>query len=248
MSTFSGSSKVAIYIDNPWKIFIVPLESIPASPLFQRELRNDPVSGNRIMSPLLSNISKHHFQSVAEYLMHSEYYPPILDKDTPTARLENIVTEQEYRDEMLRCGAIYCISRDLEMPELGSLVIQKLETLEEAGGLAREFVTVVREVFRSADSGALDTDDDVQWWLTNRVADRFWELVLAETELLVEVLTEHKELAKGVFRILSGVKAPKIEIRDGVEAVTDQRVKEEGGGHDRRDDLENRYGRVLDEI
>lgn len=89
----------------------------------------------------------------------------------------------------------------------------------------------------SGDSGAGNDGPAVRAWLTSRLAGRFWEFVIAETQTFADVLQENGDLAKGVFGVLSGdgiVKAEIGEIKtedgEGEDAVTDKEVKKIGTG------------------
>ena len=250
--TRRGSPKVSIYIGNPWEIVKVPLGLLDGSPFLQRELKHDSASGYqcRVMSPLLSKLTIGDFQPVTEFLACHEYHPRILDEGTPFACLQNITTNKGRRDEMMRCGTVYCVSHDLEMPTLGQLAIRKLKVLEPACRSVKEFLTVAGMIFRR--SGGNDVGDDgaaVRAWLTNRLADRFWEFIMAETQTFVNVLKDNEELTKGVFGILSrdgevkkeagGVEKDDRQVRkepgEGDDAVLDEKGKDEGFGDACRD-------------
>lgn len=184
------------------------------------------------MSPLLSKLTIGDFQPVTEFLACHEYHPRILDEGTPLARLQNITTNKGRRNEMMRCGTIYCVSHDLEMPTLGQLAIRKLKVLEPACLSVQEFLTVAGMIFRR--SGGNDVGDDgaaVRAWLTNRLADRFWEFIMAETQTFVHVLKDNEMLARGVFGILG---------RDGA-------VEKEVGGVEKDDRLVRKESREGDE-
>ena len=167
------------------------------------------------MSPLLSSIDANDFRPVGEYIDRREYHPNILDDGTVHVRLEGDLSPENVRQEVLRCGTIYQLAQMLEMPGLQHLVFRKLKALARTP--MKEMLVVIESLFQV---GGLE----VREFLTRHVAEHWWDLVLAETERMVEVMSANGELAKGVFGILSrGDDKVKME-----EVVKKEKEGEEG--------------------
>ena len=199
-----------IYVDNPHKRFKVRRAGLDTSPLLAKLLTHHPENGWYVMSPMLSSIDANDFQPVGEYIDRREYHPNILDDGTVHVRLEGDLTPEMLRHQVVRCGTVYQIAQMLQMPGLQDLAFRKLKALAPHYR-PLEVLTVIELLF---DIGGVE----IRRYLTKHVADNYWDFLLAETEKVVEVMNGNEELAKGVFRLLSGV---------DVEVKTEERVKEE---------------------
>lgn len=189
---------------------------LDASPPLSKLLTHHPENGWYIMSPMLSSIDANDFRPVGEYIDRREYHPNILDDGTVHVRLEGDLSPENVRQEVLRCCTIYQLAQMLEMPGLQHLVFRKLKALARTP--MKEMLVVIESLFQV---GSLE----VREFLTRHVAEHCWDLVLAETERMVEVMSANGELAKGVFGILSrGDDKVKME-----EVVKKEKEKEEEG-------------------
>ena len=171
------------------------------------------------MSPLLSSIDANDFRPVGEYIDRREYYPNILDDGTVHVRLEGDLSPENVRQEVLRCGTIYQLAQMLEMPGLQHLVFRKLKALARTP--MKEMLVVIESLFQV---GSLE----VREFLTRHVAEHCWDLVLAETERMVEVMSTNGELAKGVFGILSRGD-DKVKMEEVVKKEKEEKDEEEEG-------------------
>ena len=221
---------VIIYVDNPHKRFKVQRSRLDASPPLAKLLTHHPENGWYIMSPLLSSIDANDFRPVGEYIDRREYHPNILDDGTVHVRLEGDLSPENIRQEVLRCGTIYQLAQMLEMPGLQHLVFRKLKALARTP--LKEILVVVELVFQVG-------GPEIREFLTRHVAEHYWDLVLVETERMVEVMSANEELAKGVFGILSGqddkvkmegvVKKEKEEGKEEALAENKEAAKDEEG-------------------
>ena len=207
----SRSNTVIIYVDNPHKRFRVKRGGLDTSPLLSKLLTHRPEDGWYIMSPMLSSIDANDFQPVGEYIDRREYHPNILDDGTVHVRLEGDLSPEMLRFQVVRCGTIYQTATMLEMPGLQHLAFQKLKALSPHYR-PLEILTVTELLFGIG-------GQQICQHLTQHVADHFWNLVLTETEKTAEVMGANEGLAKGVFRMLSG-------LDDKVKM--EKKVKEEG--------------------
>ena len=129
--SFSKVKKhVKIYVDNPYVIYSVKSSSLDdASPLLASHYQ-DNNSDPYIWTPWLSAISGDDFRPVAEFVESGKYHPYIIDAGTDRAHLAGVSKVQDQKLEVLRCGVVYTLARQFNMPKLQSLVISKLKTLE----------------------------------------------------------------------------------------------------------------------
>lgn len=192
----SSPNAVMIYVDNPHKMFKVKRSGMDASPLLSNLLTHHPKNGWYVMSPMLSSLDADDFRPIGEYIDRREYHPNILDDGTVHVRFEGDLNSEMLRFQVVRCGTVYQVARMLEMPGLQDLAFRKLKALAPHYQ-ALEILTVIELLF---DIGS----PEIRQYLTQHVADHYWNLVLAETEKTVVVMCANEELAKGVFRKLSG--------------------------------------------
>lgn len=224
LTAFSPSpNTVMIYVDNPHKMFKVRRSGLDASPLLSNFLTHHPENGWYIMSPMLSSLDANDFQPIGEYIDRREYQPNILDEGTIHVRLEGYLDPEMLRHEIVRCGTIYLVAQKLEMPGLQDLAFRKLKALA-SHYQALEILTVIELLFQIG-------SPEVRQYLTQHVADHYWNLILAETERMVETMRANVDLAKAVFGKLSGqddkVKMEDIVKEEGKEEAADET---KGGG------------------
>lgn len=209
---------VMIYVDNPHKQFKVRRSCLDASPLLAKLLVNHPKNGWYIMSPMLSSLDADAFRPVGEYLDRREYHPNILDEGTAHVRLEGDLTPDLLSYQVLRCGTVYQVAQMLEMPGLQDLAFRKLKALTPHYQ-ALEILTVIELLFDIS-------SPDIRQYLTQYVADNYWNLVLTETKKMVEVMAANEDLATAVFGKLS-VKKEEIK-EDDVKGEGEEEAKEQG--------------------
>ena len=177
-------------------MFKVKRRGLDASPLLSKLLTHHPENGWYIMSPLLSSLDADDFQPIGEFIDRREYHPNILDDGTVHVRLEGDLSPEMLRHQVARCGTVYRVAQMLEMPGLQDLAARKLKALAPHHQ-ALEILTVIDLVFATG-------GPEMRGYLTRHVADHFWNLVVAETERMVEVMSANRALAEGVFGMLSG--------------------------------------------
>ena len=210
---------VVIYVDNPHKKFKVRRSGLDASPLLAKLLMHHSKNGWYIMSPMLSSLDADAFRPVGEYIDRREYHPNILDEGTAHVRLEGDLTPEMLCYQVLRCGTVYQVAQMLEMPGLQDLAFRKLKALTPHYQ-ALEILTVIELLFDIS-------SPEIRQYLTQYVADNYWNLVLTETKKMVEVMAANEELARAVFGKLS---VEKEEIKeDDVKGEGKEESKEEGG-------------------
>ncbi len=233
-------NKVTIYVDNPHKMFKVRRKGLDASPLLSKLLTHHPENGWYIMSPMLSSINANDFQPVGEYVDRREYHPNIVDEGTVHVRFEGDLDRELLRHEVVRCGTIYQIARMLEIPGLQDLAFRKLKALAPYHQ-ALEILTVIELLFEIG-------SPEIRRYLTQHVADHYWNIVLVETERTVEVMSANEDLAKGVFRILSGkdddIKTEEVVKEEGKQEVS---VERKGGKSPEEKDEVDVHAKINDE-
>lgn len=179
------------------------------------------------MSPFLSGLKKDEFHPVGEYLERGEYNPNILDEGTEYVRLAIEMTEAERGEEAVRSATIDSIAQLLELPGLQDLAFRKLKALATWDPhQAFAILCVVESNFEKA-------ADDLRQYLVQYLADHYWELVLAETVKMAEVMRGIMSLEKGVFRLLAGPVEADVNMDTDVEIKKeedDAKVKVEGPG------------------
>lgn len=168
---------------------------------------------------MLSSLDADAFRPVGEYIDRREYHPNILDEGTAHVRLEGDLTPEMLCYQVLRCGTVYQVAQMLEMPGLQDLAFRKLKALTPHYQ-ALEILTVIELLFDIS-------SPEIRQYLTQYVADNYWNLVLTETKKMVEVMAANEELARAVFGKLS---VEKEEIKeDDVKGEGKEESKEEGG-------------------
>ena len=148
------------------------------------------------MSPMLSLLEAKEFRPISEYIERREYYPNILDDGTVHVRLEGGLNPEMLGYQIVRCGTIYKLAKELEMPGLQDLAFRKLKALEPHFE-PLQILTVVEVLFGICSPG-------IRQYLTQYIANHFYSLVLAETKKTVDIMFTNEDLAKGVFEKLSG--------------------------------------------
>lgn len=187
-----------IYVDNPHKKFRVKRSGLNASPLLKNFVVHNPENGWYVMSPMPSNLNADSFLPVGQYLERGGYDPNILDEGKEYDRLEMELTEPERGAEVVRCATIYSIAQMLELPGLQILAFRKLKALAKwEPHQPFAVLCVVDLVFEKV-------DEDLRQYLVQYLAGHYWDLVLAETVKLPEVMKENEELAKRVHGLSSG--------------------------------------------
>ena len=192
----SSPNAVLVYVGNPHEIFKVKRSGLNASPFLSNLLRHASEGSGYIMSPMLSLLEAEEFRPIGEYIDRREYYPNILDDGTEHVRFEGGLNPEMVGDQIVRCGTIYKLAKTLEMPGLQDLAFRKLKALESHFA-PLQILTVVEVLFDIGSPG-------IRQYLTQYVADHFYNLVLAETEKIVDIMFTNEDLAKGVFEKLSG--------------------------------------------
>lgn len=151
------------------------------------------------MSPLLSSINAQDFLPIGQYLERGEYNPNILDEGTEWVRLEEDTSHRQPGEEVVRCGTIYSLAQILELPGLQDLAFRKLKALaKQEPYQPRAILSVVERIFGTS-------DEDVRDYLVHYLAQKYWDIVLAEPVKVAEVMQANEDLSKGVFGLLSGV-------------------------------------------
>lgn len=194
------------------------------------------------MSPMLSSIDAHDFQPVGEYIDRREYDPNILDDGTVHVRLEGDLGPDLLRAQVVRCATVYQVAKMLDMPGLEDLAFRKLRALAPHHG-PREMLTVTERLFGI---GGVE----VRRYLTEHVAGHFWSLVLAETEKMAEVMGADRDLAEGVYGLLSGRlgdEKVKMEDKQGQAVKEEEEEEEEEGGAKDASSAGNKTGEKAEE-
>jgi hypothetical protein len=195
-------------------------------------MEND-TDGVYIESPLLSRIPGTVFYPVSQFLNHGEYSPSLLDHST---RLANTNTPEQKSLQMSRCAIIYCTAQILHISDLQHLVACKFKVLEP-GCKHADFLNAIEMIFGSSVATATTTaaaaaatargvaskgehhqqkrnekaEESFKEWLIETLAARFWDIMLAETELLARVLRVEPRLARNVFGLLAREKIKQVK-------------------------------------
>lgn len=214
--------RVIIYVGNPHTQYGAKRSSLDISPLLKSLIAYHPDNGWYVMSPVLSQLDPADFLPIGQYLTRREYDPNILDDGTDFVRLEGDLSDPERGVEVVRCGIIYNTAQMLELPGLQDLAFRKLKALErQEAHQAFAILTIVEMVFERA-------DEDLRLYLVQYMAEHYWDLVLAETTKIAEVMKDNEELAQGVYGLLSGRADVDAKVEEGVKVEKeDKKVKKE---------------------
>ncbi|KAI4139742.1 MAG: hypothetical protein L6R39_006139 [Caloplaca ligustica] len=101
------------------------------------------------------------FAPVAEFLEYGEYNPSMVSVGTDHAYLNAVSSVRE--EEVIRCGVIFKIAQQLNLPGLQTLVLDKLKGLQPYPAYA--FLVVARTAF-----GACLADDGLDKFLLEYLA------------------------------------------------------------------------------
>ena len=198
LNNHPSSDNVTIYVDNPHRQFVVKLSDLNISPLIKSLVAHHPEDGWYVMSPMLSALNGDDFLPIGQYLTRREYDPTLINDGTTYARLEVQTSKRRLSDEVVRCAMIYANAQMLQLPGLMDLAFRKLKALENMELHHAFAILVVAEmIFHKADEG-------FKGYLVRYLADHFWDVVLAETTKIAEIMRDNEELAEGVFGRLSG--------------------------------------------
>lgn len=155
--TIDSPDIVKVYVGNPLAIYTVRRSNLEQSLVLQSTVSFNTSDGYFAMSPLLSRIDPDDFQSVADYLALSEYSPFIVDAGTDHAYLDELAGDAESREEIIRCGILFKIAQQLELPRLQALTLSKFKALQPYP--AYEFLVVCGTAFESGLAGDARLDD-----------------------------------------------------------------------------------------
>ncbi|KAK4693831.1 hypothetical protein P7C71_g3633, partial [Lecanoromycetidae sp. Uapishka_2] len=213
--------RVIIYVGNPHTQFVAKRANLNISPLLKSLVAHHPDNGWYVMSPILSQLDRNDFLPIGQYLTRREYDPNILDEGTEFVRLEVVWSGPERGAEVIRCGMIYNNAQMLELPGLQDLAFRKLRALEKQGPhQAFAILAAVDMVFDKA-------DEDLRQYLVKYIADHYWDLVLAETGKIAEIMNENEELTQRVFGLLSGANDVDTKTEEVAEVKKAKEVKTE---------------------
>ena len=128
--TVESFNKIKIYVDNPYVICSVKDSNLDEASPFLASYCQGSVGECYIMTPWLTAISADDFRPIAEFVESGEYHPYIIDAGTDRAHLAGVSNVQDKKTEVLKCGVVYTLARQFNMPKLQALVISKLRTLQ----------------------------------------------------------------------------------------------------------------------
>ncbi len=213
-----STNKVTLYVGNPHVEFTVQQAGLDASPVLARLKGFHDSIGYYVMSPVLSSLSARDFKPIAQYVDHKEYYPNLLDENTNHARLEDVYEYGQRTQEVLRCGIIYSVAHQVELPGLQSLAFRKLKCLQPYSPM--EFLSVIGLIFRDG----ITEVEGLRRFVVQHLAEHFDELMTKETQRMLEFIKEHAGLARDMFRELGELPSPTLDIA----LKADKEVEEEG--------------------
>lgn len=128
--TVESFNKIKIYVDNPYVIYSVKGSSLDEESPFLASYCQGSTGDCYIMTPWLTTISADDFRPIAEFVESGEYHPYIIDAGTDRAHLAGVSNVEDKKMEVLKCGVVYTLARQFNMPKLQALVISKLRTLQ----------------------------------------------------------------------------------------------------------------------
>ncbi|KAL8954123.1 MAG: hypothetical protein Q9222_000005 [Ikaeria aurantiellina] len=132
--------KVKVYVGNPHVVFTIRRSGLQASPVLDNLVIHNATNGCYVMAPWLSSISGDDFGSVAEFLDRGDYHPHIVGAHSDKVHLAGITSDEERREEILKCAVVFAIAQKLEISTLQALAASKLELLQPYP--AREFLAL----------------------------------------------------------------------------------------------------------
>ncbi|KAL8786680.1 MAG: hypothetical protein Q9213_002615 [Squamulea squamosa] len=224
-------SKVKIYVDNPHVIYTVKTNRLnETSPVLASQFHSSK-DGLYIMTPWLSAISATDFRPIAEYIESGEYHPYIIDAGTDGAHLAGLCNDQDKKIEVLKCGVVYTLAHQFDMPKLQTLVISKLRTLQPYP--AKELITMTELAFGSG----LDGSDGLDELVVDYIVDKYFELSMAVTARFNQLLSANDALRNQVFAKMAGMYGGKATVKEEREAEgTGKAEAATGDGNDVVDD------------
>ncbi|KAI4223556.1 MAG: hypothetical protein L6R36_005325 [Xanthoria steineri] len=184
-----------------------------ASPLLASYCQRREGEGeNYIMSPRLSAISADDFRPVAEFIESGEYHPYMIDAGTDRACLAGVLSMRDKKAEVLKCGIIYMLAYQFNMPRLQALVISKLKTLQPFP--AEELIAMTELAFGSG----LGEEDGLDKVVISYIVEHYFDLATEATPTFNQLLASNSDLRNQVFARMAGgskpsdnIKEPKIE-------------------------------------
>ncbi|KAI4272459.1 MAG: hypothetical protein L6R38_006594 [Xanthoria sp. 2 TBL-2021] len=207
-------SKIKIYVENPYVIYSVKASSLDeASPLLASYCHRGK-GDNYIWSPWLSAISADDFRPVAEFVESGEYHPYIIDAGTDGAHLAGVSNMLDKKTEVLKCGVVYTLAHQFNMPKLQALVISKLKTLQPYP--AEELIAMTELAFGLG----LGEEKGLDKLVVSYIVDHYFDLSAKATSLFNKLLTADGDLRNQVFATMAGThgskptasnKEPKVE-------------------------------------
>lgn len=213
-----STDKVTLFVGNPHLEFTVQQAGLNASPILAHLKSFHEGIGYYVMSPVLSSLLAKDFKPVAQYLDHKEYYPNLLDENTNHARLEDIYEYGQRIQEILRCGMIYSVAHQVELPGLQSLSFRKLKSLQPYPPM--EFLSVIGLIFRDGISEV----EGLRRFVVLYLAEHFDEIMTKETRRMLDFLKDHAGLARDMFRELGQLP----NLTPDIAPKADKEVEEEG--------------------
>ncbi|KAL8980712.1 MAG: hypothetical protein Q9205_004286 [Flavoplaca limonia] len=196
-------NKIKIYVDNPYVIYSVKANSLDEASPFLASYCHGSTGDCYIMTPWLTTISADDFRLIVEFVESGEYHPYIIDAGTDRAHLAGVSNVEDKKMEVLKCGVVYTLARQLNMPKLQALVISKLRTLQPYP--AEELIAMTDLAFGSG----LSEEDGLDKLLVSYIAGHYFDLSTAATSLFNKLLTANGHLRSQVFAMMAGMHGPK---------------------------------------
>lgn len=219
--TVESFSKIRIYVDNPYVIYNVKTSSLDEASPFLASYCQGSAGDCYIMTPWLTAISADDFRPIADFVESGEYHPYIIDAGTDRAHLAGVSNVQDKKTEVLRCGAVYTLARQFNMPKLQALVISKFRTLQPYP--AEELIAMTELAFGSG----LSEEDGLDKLVVSYIAvsylslavspsltdpsnqGHYFDLSTAATSQFNKLLTANSHLRNQVFTMMTGTHGSK---------------------------------------
>jgi hypothetical protein len=178
---------ITIVVGKDQQHFRVPITRALGNDYILQDTIVDDRLGTLVTGARWARIQPHQFRPVYEYFKYGDYRP-VLEGD----ELEDISTDEEHAHEVVRCGLIFSLARELQITELMDLACRKFTVLKKE---PLSVLIAVRKVFGQEANG-MESDEVMREILVQEVANNYWEYM----EKQAKNLHRQAEKTPGFYR------------------------------------------------
>lgn len=175
-------------------------DHLSQSPFLHNGIHERPGKEPYIMRPEFVYILPSDFTAIKSFLETGEYHPKLVKQPTCTAyALEGILNTKESGAELERCGRLYALATEFQLPKLQDLIMKKVKYGFPRGWEPKFFWAFPRLVFDKSWPQSAAVGDVMRGWIINFIAENFQALNEANAEQFWVTLTGNEQLYNGVF-------------------------------------------------